>query len=264
MVAYYNENNSDASNWLKKLIKNKLLPEGDVDTRSIIDVKAEDLRGYEQCHFFAGIGGWALALKQAGWGERAVWTSSLPCQPFSGAGNQQGFNDKRHLWKCFFKLVQECKPNTIFGEQVSSKIALAWLDVVQTDLENENYTVGTLDLCAASVGAPHIRQRLYWVADTTTRRRWEKQSNTPRLLERVNSAQYETGGSCTSSSTDNFWGKVDWVQCRDDKWRAIEPGTKSLVNGVPNRMVKLRGYGNAIVVPLAKMFIESYMEIDER
>ena len=162
---YYNEIDKTAVAWLRNLIGVGLLPEGDVDERSIRDVQASDLKGYTQCHFFAGIGGWPLALALAGWPTtRPVWPGSCPCQPFSNAGRQTGTDDPRHLWPEFQRLIAECQPATVFGEQVASKAGRSWLSGVRTDLEALAYGVGASDLCAASVGAPHIRQRLYWVA----------------------------------------------------------------------------------------------------
>lgn len=145
---------------------------GYVDTRSIEDVTPNDLRGFKQCHFFAGIGGWAYALRLAGWpDDRPVWTGSCPCQPFSAAGKGGGFDDKRHLWPAWHWLIAQCRPGVVFGEQVASKDGLAWLDLVLTDLEVEGYAAGAFDLCAAGVGAPHIRQRLWLVADAEAGRR---------------------------------------------------------------------------------------------
>ncbi|WP_425599092.1 DNA cytosine methyltransferase [Xanthomonas cannabis] len=101
----------------------------------------------------------------AGWpDDRPVWTGSCPCQPFSAAGKGAGFVDERHLWPAFFHLIRECRPAAVFGEQVASRDGLNWLDLVCADLEGAAYAVGAADLCAAGVGAPHIRQRLYWVA----------------------------------------------------------------------------------------------------
>lgn len=161
---YYNEFNPAAAAWLRELIARKLIPDGVVDERSITEINAPDLEDFTQCHFFAGIGGWSLALQLAGWPEdRPVWTGSCPCQPFANIGLQLAQLDERHLWPAFFKLIRECRPVAVFGEQVADAIGKGWLDGVSADLEGENYACGATVLGAHSVGAPHIRQRLYWV-----------------------------------------------------------------------------------------------------
>lgn len=165
--AYYNEIDPKAAAWLRELINAGHIAPGDVDERSIADVSAADLAGYTQCHFFAGIGGWSYALRLADWPDsRPVWTGSCPCQPFSAAGKRGGTNDARHLWPEFYRLVRFCRPTVVFGEQVASKDGLAWLDIVSADFERADYAIGAADICAAGVGAPHIRQRLYFVADS--------------------------------------------------------------------------------------------------
>jgi len=364
---YYNEIDKNAVAWLSELIAAGHLPSGDVDTRDIRDVRPDDLRGYTHCHFFAGIGGWPLALKLAGWPEdRPVWTGSCPCQPFSSAGRRNGFADERHLWPYWFHLIEQCQPDTIFGEQVASKDGLAWLDLVSSDLEGAGYALGAVDICAAGVGAPHIRQRLYWVAERLdnaasarhvgaledaegnsrhearlrvsgkgrgpcgladserngshkTRRNaaesgsygseygiperggeelcgtrpsptngflggladassQRRQQNTRGTLgnEAENGAkgwheQQSNRYHVTTSDvqvhrdgaprpTNGFWRDADWLFCRDGKWRPVEPGTFPLADGVPSRVGRLRGYGNAIVIPVAQAFIEAYLE----
>lgn len=167
MSAYYNEIDPFAAAWLRNLIDAGLIAPGDVDTRSIIEVQADDLKGYRQCHFFAGIGGWSYALRLAGWpDDREVWTGSCPCQPLSSAGQRKGHADERHLWPAFYRLIAERRPATVFGEQVASKDGREWLAGIRADLEDDRYAVGAADLCSPCVGAPNIRQRLYWVADT--------------------------------------------------------------------------------------------------
>lgn len=168
-TAYYNEIDPFAAAWLRNLIDAGCIAPGVVDTRSIEEVTANDLKGFTQCHFFAGIGVWSYALRCAGWPDsRPVWTGSCPCQPFSQSGKRQGFNDPRHLWPTWFHLISQCRPHVIFGEQVASKDGLAWFDVVQLNLEETEYAVAVVDLCAACIGAPHIRQRLFWVADASS------------------------------------------------------------------------------------------------
>ena len=167
MAAYYNEFEPYAAQWLKNLIAKGLLPAGDIDERSILDVKADDLKGYTQCHFFAGIGGWSLALRMAGWSDsRPVWTGSCPCQPFSSAGKKGGKKDDRHLWPHWFRLIRECRPPMVYGEQVASAIAFGWLDGVYDDMEGENYAVSSAVLPACSVGAPHRRERLWFMGNS--------------------------------------------------------------------------------------------------
>ena len=188
MKHYYNEFDKHAAAWLRELMKAGLIPQGDVDERSIREVQPEDLVGYVQCHFFAGIGGWPLALRHAGWPEdRECWTGSCPCQPFSAAGKRKGTADDRHLWPEFQRLIAKRRPAICFGEQVASADGRKWLGGVRLDLEALDYAVGAADLCAAGAGeeaqgwilrgnllgrerivlsAPHIRQRIWWLADS--------------------------------------------------------------------------------------------------
>lgn len=162
--AYYNEIEPYAAAWLRNLISDGLIAPGDVDTRSIVDVSPADLAGYTQCHFFAGIGGWGLALRLAGWpDERPVWTGSCPCQPFSVAGSKKGFADERDLWPEFNRLIEKRLPPVVFGEQSAN--AAQWLGRVRSNLETVGYAVGAIPVEAASAGADHYRDRFWFVAD---------------------------------------------------------------------------------------------------
>nr|WP_241017124.1 DNA cytosine methyltransferase [Paraburkholderia sp. Ac-20342] len=368
---------------------------GDVDERSIEDVRPDDLRGYTHCHFFAGIGGWSIALRLTGWpDDRPVWTGSCPCQPFSAAGKGAGFDDERHLWPFWHWLISERRPPIIFGEQVASKDVEPWIDLVSTDLEGLGYAFGADPFPSAGVGAPHIRDRAYFVADSdcarSQRRRGVRQRRGQRaarpsglvgrlahdhgrtaqasggLRDDEHNAQSRSGtrgmadthigvsgqgraidggrdsrsdaiararfggdgdaheladamrsgslpGSFTSvhrreegsgprngesercssdggaGPTNGFWRVADWLFCRDEKWRPVEPGTSPLVAGLPAGMGKLspelrrlaelasldgaslkrakayrvgtlRGYGNAINVEAAAEFIRASRE----
>jgi DNA (cytosine-5)-methyltransferase 1 len=171
LMNYYNEHDPKAATWLRELITAGLIPAGDVDTRSITQVSPDDLSNYTQCHFFAGIGGWSYALQLAGWPpSRRAWTGSCPCQPFSQAGKQMGRRDPRHLWPAFRRLINRCRPPIVFGEQVASADGRLWLAGVSANLETMGYATAAADLCAASVGAPHPRQRLYWMANDASER----------------------------------------------------------------------------------------------
>jgi len=355
MPAYYNEIDPYAAQWLRNLIAAGHIAPGDVDERSITDVRPDDLRGYEQCHFFAGIGGWSLALRLAGWPDaRPVWTGSCPCQPFSAAGKQRGSDDERHLWPAFFGLIRECRPGRVFGEQVAGAAGYAWFDHVAADLEGEAYAAAAVDIGAHSVGAFHLRQRLYWVADsdgwnssTEGLQRsgehgqqpahrgagsladsrsigWKRGANTsgpaaqgsgqwcegvcdaqPRgldgLLGNTDNAGLEIerrfpripcsasgavageateragAPACRMGDTDSeregarrgvsgrsavecagsldAWRDIEWIACSDGKARPTQPGLFPLAHGIPNRVGRLRAYGNAIVPQVAAVFV---------
>lgn len=398
MTAYYNEFDPKAAAWLRELIKAGLIAQGDVDERSICDVRPDDIAGYTQCHFFAGIGGWSLALRLAGWPDaRPVWTGSCPCQPFSCAGKGLAQEDPRHLWPEFHRLIRERRPDICFGEQVEAAIGKGWLDGVFGDLEAEGYACGAAVLGAHSVGSPHIRQRVYWVADSQGER-WQRSADSAKQAGRsiaeaicsplrladslqpgleghsgdgddwnqsgwigkkearsvgssrgdgglgnsngerrdarrtepgrsecfasagchggVGNAQgyrqsYGRDGISTTPGTDDFapwregrdgnaigiagchggmvqsdghgctagsaasasagyrsaaiatsvWNESVWHPCRDNKLRRIpaEPAFFPLADGVPARVVRLRGYGNAIVPQAAQAFVEAYL-----
>lgn len=188
---YYNEWESFAAEWLKQLIKDGLIPDGEVDTRSIADVEPSDLKGFTQCHFFAGIGGWSRALKLAGWSpERPVWTGSPPCQSFSTAGKGKGKDDERHLWPVFFNLIRECQPTAVFGEQVAAAIRHGWLDDLQDDFQKESYASAAVVLPAGGVGAYHKRDRLFFTAKRVGN---SSSKSSQRRARSIPGAQEESG-----------------------------------------------------------------------
>lgn len=373
---YYNEWDAKTAAWLRELIRRGHLPDGIVDERSITEVAPEDLRGFRQWHFFAGIGGWPLALKLAEWPAYApVCTGSPPCQPFSVAGKRGGRDDSRHLAPAFLDLIAELRPPAIFGEQVSAAIKELWLDALFVELEDEGYTCASAVLPACSVGAPHKRDRLFFgaidladlVSDGLERRlrgwadkEWQiirrpagrggaagDLSNAEHLQrpqpmsglraggmvpggrdeeahppaghrgdgglangddDRQQSGTRGGGRSGPSGSVDDpgrrgssrqlpdtadstglagvegavigelsggygevyacsglpdqdhgAWSNADWLLCRDGNFRPVESGTFPLANGVPARVVRLRGYGNAIVPQVAAQFIRNFM-----
>lgn len=294
MAAYYNEIDPYAAQWLRNLIEAGAIAPGVVDERSIVDVKPSDLKGFTQCHFFAGIGVWSHALRRAGWADdRPVWTGSCPCQPFSSAGKGDGFADERHLWPSFYHLIKECKPTAVFGEQVASKDADPWINLVQADLEALGYAFGAVPLASAGFGAPHIRERLYWVGHADNEGSqglaghggasgWEgagrptAASGVPDWLVhtdshrreswRIPASRYRHTAYATSINAgvpgpvNGHWKDADWLRCRDGKWRPVEPGTSPLAARTPNHVGRLRAYGNAITAQVAQEFVMAYLE----
>ena len=296
MVAYYNEIDPHAAQHLRNLIDAGHIAPGVVDTRSIEDVTPNDLIGFNQCHFFAGIGGWSLALRRAGWPDsRPAWTASCPCQPFSAAGKGLGFADERHLWPSAHWLVGQRRPVVVFGEQSGSADANDWIDLVQADVEALGYAFGATAFPSASVGAPHRRDRAYWVADAD-RQQWERcgefhptgggKPSDSCVIGWLAHANYEqrplsmsargyadvsrqwnkdseaaSGCSCVMrpGPVNGFWRDVDWLHGRDGWWRPVRPGSFPLADGVPARVGRVRTYGNAINIEAAAAFIKSYM-----
>lgn len=307
--AYYNEFDPKAAAWLRQLIKNGNITQGEVDERSIEEVDPTDISGFNRVHFFAGIGTWDYCLNQSGWGDRSVWTASLPCQPFSAAGKGFGKEDERHLLPQFLELVAECKPDTILGEQVERAITHGWLDDLQSIMEAEGYAVGHCVLGAHSVGAPHIRQRLYWVADSNNpglqgrkgaersnklivgqngmvdwmaypfgeQREQQSDERSTSVFGAAIQSQECVPGSCDIRAASD----IDWIYCRDNKYRPIKPGIQPLVDGAAGKLVRgsdtgepinanatqearvmrLKGYGNAIQADTATAFIKAYMSL---
>ena len=295
--SYYNDNDPDIADWLRELVREGLLPDGDVDDRSICDVEAVDIFEYDQVHFFAGIGGWPLALERAGWGDRPIWTGSAPCQAWSNAGQRKGADDERHLWPYMYDLIQHCQPEILIGEQVASsdvigrvsgivqeQDAAAWLDLVFDDLEAAHYACGSVVTPTCSVGSPHVRHRLYWLAHANNARSQGRSQRRNRAGQRtvgsngVAGRMADADGTDDANSTSGFWKDCDWLLCRDERWRAVEPGTFPLVNGLPRNVVqsgdpglaletsearlnRIRGYGNAVNVAVATTFVECITDV---
>ncbi len=300
MKVYYNEIDKKRCAWLRQLMADDLIPKGDVDDRCIKTIKPSELRGYGQLHFFAGIGGWAYALRLAGWPEdQPIITGSCPCQPFSVAGKRNGTDDERHLWPAFRWIIAQLRIPTCAGEQVAIADGRRWLAGVRADLEALGYAVGAADLCAASVGAPHIRQRLFWMGhaivtgssgltgDGAARcepGRFRADAVGPdakaghTMLEAASVDEvpmlrglpmYDSRGTCLrlrvpadrrmAGKSLRHWEQFEQLPC-EDGWRRVQPGSFPLAHGLPARVVRISGYGDAIVPQVAAEFVTASVE----
>lgn len=240
MTAYYNEFEPYAAQWLRNLIAAGLIPHGEVDERSIVDVSPADLAGFTQCHFFAGIGGWALAARLAGWpDERELWTGSPPCQPFSVAGKGKAQADDRHLWPHLFRLASARRPAVLMGEQVAAAVGKDWLDGVFADLEGIGYACGASVVPACAVGAPHRRDRLWFVAHAE-RDKQSREESCVRQAGRVGGQQQP----------------VAW----DRHWTGALAAFRALDDGLPRSVGGTDAARNAIVPQVAAEVIGAFMD----
>lgn len=273
-MSFYNEIDPICCDWLWELVRVGAIPPGEVCRRSVADLTSDEIPSSSSAHFFAGIGGWALALRLAGVPDSAeVWTGSCPCQPFSRVaqrGGRKTFDDSRHLWPHWHRLITEKRPAILFGEQVNSADGLLWLDSVQNDLEATSYAFGSAVLSAYGVGAPHQRSRVYWFG--LSERSLENASEI--YLDWKQSAL--AGGSGPSGGDP--WSQIRWIECADAFVRPIESPVRAMVDGISADLERelsswpvddheLRGrgrrvnarYGNAIVPQCGALFVRAAM-----
>lgn len=291
MSAFYNEIDPAAAHVLRTLIADGVIAPGVVDTRPIQELQPHDLAGFTQVHLFAGGGLWSVAARLARWpDDRPLWTGSCPCQPFSAAGKRRGRSDERHLWPDMARLVRACRPPVVVGEQVAGSAGLDWVDGVADDLAGADYACRTVDIPAAAVDAPHIRQRLYWVAvDNAERAGLEglarhgdgetgrslahrpvaaadggdvDDADREGRLQPQGAVSLERGwrGDADARRNGSFWSGADWIACHDGKARRAKPGIRLLVDGVPGRVGLWRIAGNAIVPQLAAAVLAALRE----
>ena len=189
-----------------------------------------------------------------------IITGGYPCQPFSVAGNQLGEKDKRHLWPEMFRLVKECRPTWVIGENVSGHIKLG-LDTVLEDLESEGYSTRAFSISASSIGANHKRERVWVVghsqhngsSSSTKRRSFEETSNNNQ--ERKNEAGELAGAGRSNGGADventrrtlrqgSFFGEENENETGQEDAYQFERSSSSSGNGISNTdSQRLQGLG---------------------
>jgi len=134
-----------------------------------------------------------------------IITGGFPCQPFSVAGKQKGTSDDRHLWPEMFRIIKTFKPRFVIGENVRGIVNIqdgVVFETVCTDLESEGYEVQPFNIPAAGVGAPHRRERIWFIAI-----REESVVNSDNIRFKQHSTTKEEtswrGTSATFESTSN-------------------------------------------------------------
>ena len=204
----------------------------------------------------------------------------FPCQPFSVAGKQRGKEDNRHLWPEMFRLVQECQPDWVIGENVAGFVEMALCDV-SADLEGAGYEVQPFIIPACAVDAPHRRDRVWIVAYRKggglgeLRRtqggtgfadgihadvsdsisigrqgfRGNRKERVAELCKNVAAAnrQHGNNGRFGTSQVGRKQPEPAEIQGSIKRCWPVEPGVGRVAYGIPRRVDRLRGLGNAVV-----------------
>jgi len=223
----------------------------------------------------------------------------FPCQPYSLAGKRKGKEDDRHLWAEYFRLIQEIRPRWIIGENVPGIINME-LDQVLSDLASENYSSEALIIPACAVNAPHRRDRV-WIIGRRKSMGNPKHNGLPTPKESrgfappsnndkegKNSPRESKGTSKRGNCQDVAYPNQERVQ-RGEKVRnfegerkernkfsfgcgkrtigenwSVEPELGRVANGIPRRMDRLKGLGNAVVPQIVEIIGNNIMEIERR
>jgi DNA (cytosine-5)-methyltransferase 1 len=152
----------------------------------------------------------------------AVWTGSCPCPSFSAAGKGEGFDDARHLWPDWARLIRECKPPVIFGEQADDAIGYGWLDLVQTDLEAadvrrwEGGTWSVQRRCAAHPAAALLRSRRLDAPESSSIGGMvDSECERGRGRQTRSTDAGHVGESVQVGPLRGFWADAEWIPCRN-------------------------------------------------
>ncbi len=222
----------------------------------------------------------------------------FPCQPHSLAGKRQASADERDLWPEYARLIRELRPRWVLAENVpgllSSEIGRFFGGILR-DLAESGYDAVWEVLPAAAVGAPHIRERIWIVANADDRcGERTKQTVCPGWVELMHGSQILADSSIARSRglPIQQWGSrqesVDANRSGEDMadpdgqrreefdqsaepgqpahipsssdWWATEPDVGRVAHGVPSRVDRLRALGNAVVPQVAEWIGRRIME----
>jgi DNA (cytosine-5)-methyltransferase 1 len=229
-----------------------------------------------------------------------ILTAGYPCQPFSFAGKRKGEEDDRHIWPYILKIIAFKRPTWCIFENVYGHISLG-LDSVLSDLEAEGYTTRTFVVPACGVNAPHKRNRLWIVAYTNSKRPQEHGYSQPDISVGKGGENDANTSGCGCKGND--WGRSEqftkdscadvpnpkgigvqglwssWeqephahegqeVSVRNSEGRGqtiwdVEPNVGRVAHGIPKRVDRIKGLGNAIVPQIAQRIAWTIMEISK-
>jgi DNA (cytosine-5)-methyltransferase 1 len=212
-------------------------------------------------------------IKTINWGDIVrpdVICGGYPCQPFSTAGKRKGTDDPRHLWPWVRQAISELRPRYAILENVRGHISLG-LSTVLGEMASIGYDAEWTVVSAASQGAPHLRERVIiiaypkrQVANSTDIRcvfgQLDKQSTEARInaqrqpCSSGTNVAYTNGGRLIKrqSEAEQTTG-IGFGSVKDrNEWTA-EPNVGRVANGVPSRVDRLRGLGNAVVPQVAEV-----------
>ena len=218
-----------------------------------------------------------------------VITGGYPCQPFSNAGKRGGTEDDRHLWPEMYRLIKAIRPRWVIAENVYGHISVG-LDQVLSDLEGINYTWWTFIVPACAVDAPHRRDRLWVISkkDDTNPNSWRlhrEEKHQHRETEPLDREIGDAGQVCEvlARSSDSSNGNSADVAYADgngrnkgrqrvtktgsngairNSWWAVEPAVGRVAHGIPRRVDRLKGLGNAVVPQIPEQIGYAILEAE--
>lgn len=191
-------------------------------------------------------------------GKIDLLTAGFPCQPFSTAGKRKGDKDDRYLWPDVLRVIKQSKPEWILLENVPGIIN--WLDPILEDLENQGYTWWAYLVAASSIGAPHKRERLWIVAHSNSQRCDERGDHWKKRSIQANWEQY-------MEEIQSKWPQFisqSWKIMQANEWLSANAGFSRIHDGLPNRVDRIKGVGNAVCPQIPYIFMLLIKYVSEK